>query len=120
VGVMKDLIKKILTEQSVGESDIVTINGIKLFVDPFISKQYDNSVHIFLKVVESPLTADEYYSINETLHSIGLESDYNNYTMKDTDEINTVSSIRVAVDVVSIIALYLNTSLDNKDVFNKF
>ena len=114
---MKDLIRKILTE---GREHGVTLNGFEFYVDDFISTQRDGSSHIFLNVAGGKaLPFNQYKVISDELLSVGIDSSPSTYNNNDDGEIAFISTIRVKVDVIEMVSMYLNTSLPNKTFFDK-
>jgi len=114
---MKNLIKKILKE---GHQHSITISGVKFYIDDFVSSQRDGETHIFLNVVGDSLPLNHYQVVHDELMSVGIDSSPNTWAEGDSGEITLISTIRVKINVLDIIELYLNTSLNNKNVFDKF
>lgn len=109
---MRNIIKQILKEGSQTEHS-VTIGGIELFIDNYVSSHKEHT-DIFLIKDGELLNMEEYNRIEEELASIGLThvspQSYRN-SNGFRGEIAEVGSIRVRVDVQEIVKIYLDGSL---------
>ncbi len=112
---MKDIIKQILKE-GLKTDHSVTIAGIELFIDNYVSSHKEHTAIFLIKEGEL-LNMDEYSRIEEELASIGLvHVSPHSYRRSNgfRGDIAQVGSIRVRVDVQEIVKIYLEGALSTR------